>query len=687
MEDKISLTGSGRTALAPCAAPLPPDAPSPNPARVESELRRQAEELALLHEAGHLMGRTLDPDIIYDTVRQMISRTMDCHGLIVSLYTPEDNLIRCTYAWIEGSRLEIETFPALPLAPEGQGLQSTVIRTGCPHLVADLRAQLQTCTATHFVDADGNFDSADPAAQDEDESRSVMIVPIKLEGRVLGAVQVLSPCPHVYTDSHLRLVEALMTQVAAANRNAYLYRQAMAEIEERRQAQEELARAHAEIELRVEQRTAELAETNQALQAEMIERKEVERQLRRVSAQSQHLLASVPSILIGVEETGVISAWNQAAQDTFGRHPSEVLQMPLRECGIAWDWAAIEAAVARCVASGQPLALDDTRYVRPDGTEGILTVNLNPLRDPVRGATGVLLLASDITERRILESQLAQAQKMEALGQMAAGIAHEINTPIQFIGSNIRFFQQGFADLGQVWECISDLTQETTAERCRPEAIERLRTAIDNADLEYLRAEVPEATRQSLDGIERVAGIVQAMKYFTQPGNAMTPTDLNHSLESTLEVAAYEWKYVADLVLDLQPDLPLVPCVPSDLNQVFLNIIVNATHAIKDVVGEQPDAKGQITVTTRAANGWAEISIRDTGAGIPDAIRQKIFDPFFTTKEVGRGTGQGLAIAHSVVVDKHDGSITVESEVGHGATFILRIPLQQSSAATEAGPA
>jgi signal transduction histidine kinase len=175
--------------------------------------------------------------------------------------------------------------------------------------------------------------------------------------------------------------------------------------------------------------------------------------------------------------------------------------------------------------------------------------------------------------------------------------------------------------------------------------------------------------------VERVATIVKAMKEFSHPGSAeMKAVDLNHAIESTLTISRNEWKYVADTATEFDPHLPVVRCLPGEFNQVILNLVVNAAHAISDVKtrGRQ---KGRIIVTTRRDGDWAEIRVRDTGTGIPEAVRGRIFTPFFTTKEVGRGTGQGLAIAHTVVVKKHGGTLDFETEEGKGTTFIIRLPI------------
>jgi len=176
--------------------------------------------------------------------------------------------------------------------------------------------------------------------------------------------------------------------------------------------------------------------------------------------------------------------------------------------------------------------------------------------------------------------------------------------------------------------------------------------------------------------VERVAKIVRAMKEFSHPGpKEKTLTNINRAIENTITVARNEWKYVSEMILDLDPDLPLVPCHPNEFNQVILNLVINAAHAIADVVGKGATNKGKITVSTRRKGDKVEISVKDTGTGIAPEIRSKIFDPFFTTKEVGKGTGQGLAIARSIVVDKHGGTINFETEVGKGTTFTIHLPI------------
>jgi signal transduction histidine kinase len=285
---------------------------------------------------------------------------------------------------------------------------------------------------------------------------------------------------------------------------------------------------------------------------------------------------------------------------------------------------------------------------------------------------GAVSITQDISQRKKLERELAQAQKLEAIGQLSAGIAHEINTPTQFIADNVHFLQDSFAELLelvlQLEAAVGDGARGTVP-------VAPLMAALGRADIPYLRDEVPSAILQSLEGVERIAKIVGAMKEFSHPGVARTPLNLNRAIASTITVATSEWKYVAEVETAFDDALPLVPVMPGTFNQAILNIIVNAAHAIGTAGAAGPPSKGRITVSTRKIDEWAEIRIHDTGCGIPAAVLERIFDPFFTTKPIGKGTGQGLAIAHDVIVKKHGGSISVDSHPGSGTTFTLRLPL------------
>ena len=291
-------------------------------------------------------------------------------------------------------------------------------------------------------------------------------------------------------------------------------------------------------------------------------------------------------------------------------------------------------------------------------------------------------LMLDITELRRLSRELAAAQKLESVGRLAAGVAHEINTPVQFVSDNVQFVGKSMSDISAVILAYRNLRQavQSTADI---EGAARLADEAEKvADLDYVMQNVPLALDSSIEGLARIATIVRSMKEFAHPDQAQkTFADLNQAIRSTLVIAHNEYKYVAEL--DAQfGDLPPVECYLGEINQVVLNLLVNAAHAISDVVKDTGNL-GKLTVRTRLDGDGIEIAIGDTGTGIPETARENIFDPFFTTKEVGKGTGQGLAIARSVVVNKHGGTLRFETECGKGTTFFIRLPIASQANAAD----
>jgi PAS domain S-box-containing protein len=366
--------------------------------------------------------------------------------------------------------------------------------------------------------------------------------------------------------------------------------------------------------------------------------------------------------------------WNAAAEETLGQSANEVLKRPLRQCGARWDWDAVLTGIDRAIADGSTVRLEDLEYVRPDGTRGILELIITQVLAEANQPDGYTVLGRDVSRQRLVESQLAQAQKLEAMGELAAGIAHEINTPTQYVGDNTRFLQEAFGDLR---EFLLAVRQAVAPEQGTPAAPAELAQRWEQMDLGYLLDEVPQAIGQSLEGIDRVKSIVTAMKEFSHPQeDQMSPVDLNHAIRSTVTVCRNEWKYVAEMELDLDEELPPVPCHAGEINQVVLNLTVNAAHAIQEQLGHSSDQKGRITIHTEKVGEGVEIRVSDTGCGIPPEIQAKVFDLFFTTKPAGRGTGQGLAIARAAVVEKHGGSLEMVSQPGEGTTFIIRLPLR-----------
>ncbi len=272
------------------------------------------------------------------------------------------------------------------------------------------------------------------------------------------------------------------------------------------------------------------------------------------------------------------------------------------------------------------------------------------------------------------ERELSHIGKMNAIGHLAAGIAHEINTPMQYVGDNVRFLTESTAELAVVLRAAAAVADASRTGAPVAEAVAALVTAMNGADIPYLLDEIPGALGESAQGIAHVTRIVGAMKEFSHPGtHEIREIDVARVVQTTLTLCRNEWKYVAEAVTDIPDDLPPLPCHPGEISQVLLNLIVNAAHAIGERVGNSGQ-KGRITVAASASHGHIELRVSDDGAGIPEHVRDRIFEPFFTTKEVGRGTGQGLSVAYKVA-HHHGGSIGFDSTVSVGTTFWLRLPM------------
>jgi len=420
-------------------------------------------------------------------------------------------------------------------------------------------------------------------------------------------------------------------------------------------------------------------------QIKVLEQK-IEEQSREIFVAQQELQTAydylsdvyktIPSALIVFDTQGSIKAVNTAAEQLLGDDHQHLVGKLIGEVTEGNEIPAFSEL--RVYFEGNPIFQTEAKFRTSSGSLVPVFFSAGALGGDQGKFDGIVSVTVDLREQKRLEVDLRHAQKLEAVGQLAAGVAHEINTPIQFIGDSVSFIQDAFGDLQGTLSAYRAVSKCASKGPVPPETLEQAQQAEDDADLEFLDEEVPKAFQRTLDGVKQVARIVQAMKEFSHPSTReKAPADLNRALQSTLVVARNEYKYVADLETDWG-DLPLLTCHVEDLNQVFLNLIVNAAHAIADLVGESGE-KGLIQVRTWRDDCFAQVDITDTAGGIPDEIRDQVFDPFFTTKEVGRGTGQGLAIARSVVVDKHGGTLTFDSEPGQGTTFHIRLPVDSDS--------
>lgn len=427
-------------------------------------------------------------------------------------------------------------------------------------------------------------------------------------------------------------------------------------------------RARKEAEKLLEERSRELYASNQKLVASA---SKLEKEVQRTKA----VFANAAEGIVIFNARGEIEALNQAGAEIFGFEEEQYFGTNICEL--------IPVAYALLLSDNkQKLSFDDLTGEnnevmgnRVDGSHLPLEFVISQFTH--QGEVTFSGIVRDLTRRKVLEQQLAHAQKMESVGQLAAGVAHELNTPIQFVSDNTSFLKSSFEEVGSILDLVENLVRKCGEQGLLVEDAKRIEEACTRVDLEFLRAEVPIAAEQTLQGTNTLARIVKAMKVFSHPGTKnYEEVDLNHALESTLTVSKSEWRYHCNLETQFANDLPKVTCLPGELNQVFLNLIVNAAHAM---VGDgSGKSKGELTVRTFKTDHHVVVEIQDTGGGVPKSIQHRIFDPFFTTKEAGKGTGQGLSICYSIVVELHRGELSFESTEGVGTTFRVALPIEFS---------
>jgi PAS domain S-box-containing protein len=399
------------------------------------------------------------------------------------------------------------------------------------------------------------------------------------------------------------------------------------------------------------------------------------------------LIDAALDAVIAVDNAGRVRNWNPQAAAIFGYSTKEAFNRPVNEliplassnaANLAHPVTPKDLLTGEGQVNGKRIEICSARRDRSALT---LELVVTPLQ--VGNHVWTCIFARDVTEQRLTELHLAQSQKLESIGQMAAGIAHEINTPTQYVGDNTRFVRDSFVGLLSVLDRQYRLLSTTADAKCWRERFAEVEALRAEMDVDFLTEEIPKAMDQSIEGLESIARIVRAMKEFSHPGgNAKEAANLNAAIESTTIVCRNRWKPVADLELDLDPTLPHAAVLLGEFNQVVLNLIVNAADAISETAGAnaagaESGRKGHIRISTRAIGSQVEIRIQDNGPGIPPAVAKRIFEPFFTTKPVGKGTGQGLMLSRNVIVKKHGGELQFEPAPGGGTVFIVRLPISE----------
>jgi PAS domain S-box-containing protein len=398
-----------------------------------------------------------------------------------------------------------------------------------------------------------------------------------------------------------------------------------------------------------------------ALEAADSQRQDLATALAHERTLLRTMIDLIPAFIYAKDVGSRFIAMNAALARNMGTVPADAIgktDFDFHKPELAKKFYSDEQAL---IKSGTAIIdLEEPGFDAQTGMARTVRTSKVPLRDENGEVIGIIGVGFDITERKVAEQRLAASEHLESIGRLAAGVAHEINTPIQYLNDSVYFIRDAMQDL---------LAHNAKLAAMLPEPPE------PDEDIEDLRKDLPPALDRVVEGLARIAEIVRSMKEFSHVDQReMARVDLNRAINSTLIIARTEYKYIAELETEFA-DLPLVTCHGGQINQVVLNLVVNAAHAIADRNKAQGSSeKGVITVKTRIEDGFAVISIGDTGGGIPEAIRKRIFEPFFTTKEVGRGTGQGLSIAHNVI-NAHGGKLDFVTEMGKGTTFNVRLPL------------
>ena len=437
---------------------------------------------------------------------------------------------------------------------------------------------------------------------------------------------------------------------------------------------------------------------SEAIKQALEERERRFQEKQNYAQQLQSVIHMAGDAIITLNEHGLIRSFNNEAVRMFGYESEETVGISIDQLLLQAPEPQVKGRFGKIFQKGQKhiqrpsslrkllqdysTLLQGKRFEfqarQKQGTRCLVELTISQVEiDTQRLFTVILRDISARRETELLQQQLYRAQKLESIGQLAAGISHEINTPTQYIGDNITFLRDAFETIGTPLRQLVDLAIETKEPADPAKALDQIIKMIDVEDVKYLVDEIPLAIEQSREGIQRVAQIVRSMKEFSYPElGEKQKMNVNRALQNTLVVSRGEWKYVATTETDFQENLPLVPAFESECNQVFLNLVVNAAQAIREKYPDETEIRGLIEIQTRQVDNDVEIRISDNGPGIPPEIQDRVFDPFFTTKEVGQGTGQGLAIAHLVVAERHGGSLFFETEPGESTTFIVRLPLE-----------
>ncbi|KPL72543.1 hypothetical protein ADM99_05320 [Leptolinea tardivitalis] len=607
--------------------------------------KRKEAELALkqrileMETVYNLSNYLRSADTVKELLQMLLSETLriiDCYDGAIFLYEPETKklVLYTAIGWFE-------QLAGLTLNSD-EGIHGHVFSTNKPYFVINMQEdEILSQKVKNFIpkNQNGGF------------------FPIECKEGIIGVLSIFFPSPRTINEIEERLV-GIILQLAG---NAILRSRL----------------------------TEKLKLSNLNLQEEINQRITFQRML---AAEKELLSTTIMSLAEGVIITnndGMIILFNRSAEIITGYDTQEIINKPLNDVFRILDpnthqpiQNLIENLEINTKFQQQNSGYKTNTLIQKSGERILIVGSIKILKSPEGKSMGHVVVFQDVTERMKAEAQSALSQKMEAIGQMAAGIAHEINTPIQYVGDNLRFLQKTIFRFEEVMNAYQSLELET-GHIIQQAQLDKVEDVKKRTRIEHYLSESTVAVNESLEGVERVRKIVMAMREFSHPSDREKKmADINHGIETTVAISRNEWKYSAELVTNLDPNLPAVFCQIDEINQVILNMIVNAVQAIQEKHPPESGEKGTITISTYKIENQIAIKIQDTGIGIPEDIRKRIFDPFFTTKGVGKGTGQGLSLAHQIIVQKHKGKIYVDSNVGEGTTFTIELPINVSESTT-----
>lgn len=402
--------------------------------------------------------------------------------------------------------------------------------------------------------------------------------------------------------------------------------------------------------------------------------------LKQLSFQNQMMLNWVNGSVITVDKDGNVLHANEIAlkdaglthEELVGRQMHETMQHSQDDGSeYPWEFSPIFAAIE----DGSSHHVDGEVFWHKDGSSFKVDYIVSPTRDERNEVIGAVIIFRNLTSQALIEAKRIHGMKLESIGVLSAGIAHEINTPIQFIGNNISFLRESFSDMVEILHAYIEFGKMLREEGIHENILDEIDELMASVDVEYLQDEAPVAFDQTQEGVERVTQLVRGLKGLAHSNSNETkaPTEMNEVINNALIVCQNAYKYVADLETDLQ-EIPHISAFGGDIGQVIVNLIVNAAHAIEEK-NKKTGERGVISIKSFQENGEIMVQIGDTGSGIPMRLRERIFDPFFTTKDVGKGSGQGLAISRTIIHEKHNGELSFESTVGERTVFTIRLPI------------